>query len=79
MIFHSYLFSRQKVLDALQVKNKVQQIAGTTALTNTLFFAPVTIELAAVTLGLWVCSHFEGVLAIRVNARNWHTSIFNLR
>lgn len=69
MIFNSHLLSRQKVLDALQTKNEVQQIAGTIVLTNTLFFTPVTTELAAVTLGLWFCSHFEDVPAIRINAR----------
>lgn len=52
------------------MKSKVQHNAGTSALTNALFFTPVTMEIAVVALTLWFCSHFEGVLAVSINASN---------
>lgn len=52
------------------MKSKVQDNAGTSALTNALFFTPVTMEIAVVALTLWFCSHFEGVLAVSINASN---------
>lgn len=61
------------------MKSKVQHNAGTSALTNALFFTPVTVEMTVVTHSLYFCSHFEGVLAIRINARNRHGIRFRLR
>lgn len=61
------------------MKSKVQHNAGTSALTNALFFTPVTVEIAVVALPLWFCSHFEGVLAVSISASNWHRIHLRLR